>query len=174
MKKKNLIIILSVVAVLVIVVGVTAVLNSSSIKLKKEQQDSACIIIKKGGEEIASIDMEYISSAGEEDFQADLDTSETDPQKHQYTGVPLIKLLDSLEISMNGIEIVVVRALDGYTVVFDVSEVEDEENMYITYKIDGQYLKDKNQGGSGPYQIITRKDPYSQRWCKFVMEIDLQ
>ena len=36
------------------------------------------------------------------------------------------------------------------------------------------YLKNKSQGGSGPYQVIARKDPYSQRWCKFVMEIDLQ
>lgn len=174
MKKKNLIIILTVVSVLIIVVGVTAILNSGSVRLRKEQQDSACIIIKKGGEEIASIDMEYISSIGEIEFQADLDTSETDPQKHQYSGVPLIKVLDLLEINMDGVEVVIVRALDGYTVAFDISEVEDEENMYIAYKIDGQYLKNKSQGGSGPYQIITRKDPYSQRWCKFVMEIDLR
>jgi len=174
MKKKNLIIILSVAAVLMIIVGVMAVLNSSSVRFKEEQQDSAYIIIIKDGEEIASIDMEYISSAGEEDFQADLDTSETDPQNHQYSGVPLIKVLDLLEINMDGIETVIVRALDGYTVAFDISEVEDEENMYIAYKIDGQYLKNKSQGGPGPYQIIIRKDPYSQRWCKFVMEIDLQ
>ncbi|HAJ95781.1 MAG TPA: hypothetical protein DCP02_06065 [Actinobacteria bacterium] len=174
MKKKNLIIILSVAAVLIIIVGVMAALNSSSIRSRKELQDSACIIIKKGGEEIASIDMEYISSAGEEDFQADLDTSETDPEEHLYSGVPLIKVLNLLEINMDGIETVIVRALDGYTVAFDISEAEDEENMYIAYKIDGQYLKDKSQGGLGPYQIITRKDPYSQRWCKFVMEIDLQ
>ena len=174
MKKKNLIIILSVVTVLVIVVGVTAILNSSSIRQRKEQQDSACIIIKRGGEEIASIDMKYISSIGEVDFQADLDTSETDPEEHQYSGVPLIRVLDSPEISLDGVEAATVKALDGYTVAFDISEVKDEENMYIVYKIDGQYLKNKSQSGSGPYQIIVRKDPYSQRWCKFVMEIDLQ
>lgn len=174
MKKKNLIIILSVVTVLVIVVGVMAILNSSSIRQRKEQQDSACIIIKKDGEEIASIDMKYISSIGEVDFQADLDTSETDPEEHQYSGVPLIKVLDSLEISLDGVEAATAKALDGYTVAFDISEVKDEENMYIVYKIDGQNLKNKSQGGSGPYQIIVRKDPYSQRWCKFVMEIDLK
>jgi len=159
---------------LVIVVGVTAILNSSSIRQRKEQQDSACIIIKRGGEEIANIDMEYISSAGEESFQADLDTSETDPEEHQYSGVPLIKVLDSLGISLDGVEAAIVKALDGYTVAFDISEVKDEGSMYIVYKIDGQYLKDKSEGGSGPYQIIVRKDPYSQRWCKFVMEIDLK
>ena len=159
---------------LVIVVGVTAILNSSSVRQRKELQDSACIIIKRGGEEIASIDMEYISSIGKVDFQADLDTSETDPEEHQYSGVPLIKVLGSLGISLSGIETVVIKALDEYTVAFDISEVKDEENMYIVYKIDGQHLKDKSQGGSGPYQIIVRKDPYSQRWCKFVMEIDLK
>ena len=174
MKKKNLIIILSVIAALMIIVGVTAVLNSGSIRLRKEQQDSVSIMIKKGGEEIASIDMKYLSSVGEEDFQADLDTSDTDPQKHQYSGVPLTKVLESLEIGLEGIESVTVKALDGYTVIFDISEAVDEENMYIVYMIDGQYLKGKDEGGSGPYQIITRKDPYSQRWCKFVMEIDLQ
>jgi len=174
MKKKNLIIIISVISVLVIVVGVTAFLNSKSARLKKEQQDSACITIKKGGEELVNIDMEYISSIGETDFQAYRDTSETEPESHQFTGVPLIKVLDSLEIGLDGVEAVMVKALDGYTVIFDVSEVADEENMYITYKIDGQYLKNKSEGGSGPYQIIVRNDPYSQRWCKFVMEIDLQ
>ena len=173
MKKKNLIIILSVVAALIIVVAVMTFLNSDSARQRKEQQDKAYILIKKDGEEIANIDMKYISSIGEVDFHANLDTSETDPEEHQYIGVPLIKILNSLGISIDGVETVIVRALDGYTVIFDISEVKDEENIYIAYKIDGQYLKNKSQGGSGPYQIIARKDPYSQRWCKFVMEIDL-
>ena len=108
------------------------------------------------------------------DFQAYKDTSETEPESYHYTGVELIKVLDSLKIGLDGIETVTVRALDGYTVIFDVSEVEDEENMYIIYKSDGQYLKNKSEGGSGPYQMIVRNDPYSQRWCKFVMEIDLR
>ena len=174
MKKKNLIIILSVVAVLAIVIGISAFLNSNSARERKEQQDDAYIVIKRDGEELASIDMEYISSVNEIDFQAYKDTSETEPESHHYTGVELIKVLDSLEIGLDGIETVTVRALDGYTVIFDVSEVEDEENMYIIYKSDGQYLKNKSEGGSGPYQMIVRNDPYSQRWCKFVMEIDLQ
>jgi hypothetical protein len=174
MKKKNLIIVITVLAVLAVVVAAAAFLNAENARQKKEQESSAYIVVKKGGVELADVDMDSIRSMGEVNFPANLDTSETGPVSHKYTGVPLIKVLDSLGVEIAGARTVIVRALDGYTVAFDVSEIEDKDNIYIAYKIDGQYLGNRSQGGSGPFQIIVRKDPYSQRWCKFVMEIDLE
>ena len=69
---------------------------------------------------------------------------------------------------------VIVRAIDGYTVALSIEEVLDEENVYLAYAIDGKPLRSKSQGGSGPYQLIVRKDQFSQRWCKFVVEIEIR
>ncbi|MDZ7837619.1 MAG: hypothetical protein U5N58_06515 [Actinomycetota bacterium] len=46
--------------------------------------------------------------------------------------------------------------------------------MYIAIEKDGQPLGDKDSGGSGPYQIIVKKDTFSQRWCKFLVELELK
>jgi hypothetical protein len=173
-KKKNIIIIVSVVVILALAVGVTAFLNLGSIGRRKEVQENQQIIICMGEEELAVIGLEDIRSAGESKFPANLDTSDTDPEQHYYTGVPLINVLKLLGIDTGSFSIVTVKALDGYTVAFDIKEVLDGNNIYIAYCIDGEPMTDKRKGGSGPYQIIVRKDTYSQRWCKFVMEINLQ
>jgi hypothetical protein len=174
MKKKNLIIVITVLAVLIAAVATAAFLNTGNIRQKREQESGAYIIIKKGGEELAEIDMDSIRLMGEVDFMADLDTSKTGPVSHKYTGVPLIRVLDWVGLEISDGSAVIVRALDGYTVAFDISEVKDKDNIYVAYKINGQYMTTGSQGGSGPFQIIVRKDPYSQRWCKFVMEIGLE
>jgi hypothetical protein len=174
MKKKNLIIVITVLAVLIAVVATAAFLNAGNIRQKREQENEAYIVIKKRGEKLAEIDMDSLKLIGEVDFMADLDTSETGPVSHKYTGVPLIRVLDWVGMETSDEEVVIARALDGYTVAFNISEVKDKDNIYIAYKIDGKYMAAGSQGGSGPFQIIVRKDPYSQRWCKFVMEIELE
>ncbi len=68
----------------------------------------------------------------------------------------------------------IVRATDGYTIALSPKEVKDEDNVYLAYKLNGKLLKRKEEGGSGPYQVIIRKDEFSQRWCKFVVEIELK
>lgn len=59
---------------------------------------------------------------------------------------------------------ITVRAVDGYTVPLNSEEILDEDNVYLAYKIDGETM---------PYQIIIRKDQFSQRWCKDVVEIEI-
>ena len=174
MKKRTILIVGLVVAVLVIVVGVTAYLNMGNFKEKKEMEKSAVILIKSGGKELARVDMEYIKGLGEEEFSVNLDTSETDPEEHIYTGVPMKNLFNAFDIDINKKSSVIARAIDGYTIAFDIEEVLEEENIYIAYKMDGELLGSKSDGDSGPYQIIVRKDPFSQRWCKFLTEVELQ
>ena len=47
-------------------------------------------------------------------------------------------------------------------------------NVYLTFERDGEYLKSKKQGGNGPFQLVIRKDSFSQRWIKHVDEIILE
>lgn len=173
MKKKNIIIISIVLAILLIVVGVFAFLNAGNILEKKNLEESKTISIKSEGIEIRKVDLAFISSAGEEDFSAIMDTSDSEPKKHYYTGVLLKNVLQKSGINIDDYAMLTVKAIDGYVVAFKKEEVADDDNIYIAYKEDGKDLGTKSSGGRGPYQIIVRKDQFSMRWCKFVVEIEL-
>jgi len=173
MKKRNLIIIGSILGILIIVVAVFAVLNAGNIGEKKELEADKTIIIKSADNEIGKADMDFIISAGQKEFTAIMDTSKTGPKEHSFTGVLLKDVLEKMGINIDDYTMFTVKAIDGYTVAFENGEVKDDDNIYIAYKMDGKELGTKASGGNGPYQVIVRKDQFSQRWCKFVVEINL-
>lgn len=174
MKKRNIIIIVIVAAVLIITVGVFAFLNAGNIKEKKMLEEEAVILVKSACEELGKINMEIFESIGQKDFSANLDTSDSEAEEHTYTGVLLNDALKKIGIDIGKYSTLVAKAIDGYTVVFEASEVNAEDNIYIATKQDGKDIGTKSSGGRGPYQIIVRKDTFSQRWCKFLVELELK
>jgi DMSO/TMAO reductase YedYZ molybdopterin-dependent catalytic subunit len=163
-----------VVVILVLVVGITAYMNRGDLDAKQSSQQDAYVIIKSGGSEVARIDLEQLQGMNVADVEANLKRSGKDPEKHAYTGVLLKEVLKAAGADTTGKDTVVMKAVDGYTSAIGMDEVLEEDNVYLVYEIDGQPLGTKEEGGSGPLQVILAKDPFSQRWCKFVMEIDLQ
>lgn len=161
-----------IIGILVIIVGVFAFINRQAIEDKKQDHEKMNIIIKKGEKE-TTFSHDEILEFGEEEFKANLKSSGKKAVEHIYTGVPLIKLLQSAEIEMKEEDQINVKSIDGYTVALRVDEVLDEENIYLSYKIDGELMKPREDGGDGPYQMIIRKDQFSQRWAKYVVEIEV-
>ena len=174
MKKRNIIIIVTVTVVLLIIVGVFAYLNAGNVDEKKKLEEEAIILIKSQDKELARIDMALLEKTGIKDFTANLDTSDSEAQKHIYSGVLLNELLESLGIDINEYSTVIAKAVDGYTVALNAAEVVQPDNIYIAVKMDGMDLGTKSTGGSGPYQLIVTKDAFSQRWCKFLIELELK
>jgi len=174
MKKRNIIIIVTVIVVLVAIVSVFAFLNAGNIKEKKMLEEKAIILIKSADKQLGKIDMDIIEGTGLIEFNANLDTSDSDPELHKYTGVLLNDILKALNIDIENYTTVIAKAIDGYTVAYDASEVMDDNNLFIAIKKDGKPLGNKSSGGNGPYQIIVRDDAFSQRWCKFVIELELK
>jgi len=172
--KKLWIIIIVVVAVLAIALGVTAYLNRGNLSEKKELQENAIILIKSGDKELAEANMELVTSLGEKEFKANLKKSGKPPVEHNYTGVPMKNLFAELKIDTTNVTTVVLKAIDGYSSALTLTEVMEEDNVYIVYKMDGKSLGNAENGGDGPYLALIRKDPYSQRWCKLLTEINLQ
>ncbi len=162
------------VIVLAVVVGVTAFLNRGDLAFKDESQEKAFLVITSKGNEVAKVDMDFIRDLGETDFEANLKKSGKDPVRHTYTGVPLKAVLEACDVDIEGKSMIVAKAVDGYTSALTLDEAMEEDNVYIVYKLDGEPLGKKEEGGSGPYQLVISKDPFSQRWCKFLMEIELQ
>ncbi len=172
MKKRNIIII-SLIAVLLIIVGVLAYLNAGNMEEKKQLEESEIISVKFDGNEIGRADMDFIRSAGEKEFSAVMDTSDSGPEEHYYTGVLMKNVLEKMGIKIEDYKTFSVKAIDGYTVAFKTEEIQDDDNVHIVYEENGESLGIKRSGGKGPYQVIVRKDQFSTRWCKFVVEIEL-
>ncbi|HKL74950.1 MAG TPA: molybdopterin-dependent oxidoreductase [Halanaerobiales bacterium] len=171
---KNKKIIFSVLIILVIVIAVTAYINRGSLSKKDTAQKEAIVTFKIDGEEVDSISMDHIKEQGEKTFSKELDTSDSGPVEQHYTGVPLKNILNSLDIDMGNKEQVIVKAIDGYTVALTAEEVMMGNNVYLIYKNNGEFLKTKKQGGTGPYRLVIREDQFGQRWNKFVTEVNIK
>jgi len=86
MNKKMIIIIIIILAV---TVGITAYLNQGSIAEKDNAQKNALVTIKEDGVEVKTVNMSFVKEQGENTFSKDLDTSDSGPEEHSFTGVPL-------------------------------------------------------------------------------------
>lgn len=159
---------------LITAVGVTAYLNRGYIEDKQAMVENSSILIKDEGEEVGVIDLGLIKDLEPIEFEVNLKSSGKDPEEHTYKGVALKKLLAFKDQSLESKKQVVIRSIDGYTIALSAEEVSEEDNVYVVYERDGEPLGKKEEGGSGPYQIILRKDSFSQRWAKFVVEVELQ
>ena len=170
MSKKTIFVLI---AILIVIVGIFAYLNSGYIKDKKEMHINAEIIVKEGDKEIL-LTFNEIKKLGEEEFKANLKSSGNPAEEHSYTGVPLKNVIKKANTDVEDKAQVIVRAVDGFTSAYNMSEVLEDNNMYLAYMMDDELLKGQEDGGDGPYQIIVRKDQFSQRWAKYVLEIELQ
>lgn len=160
--------------ILIVIVGITAYLNRDYVKDKEVLVENHSFVIKDGEKETAIIDLVAIEALEPVEFKANLKSSGKDPVEYTYKGVALKTVLDSVEQSLASKKQVIIRSIDGYTVALGLEEVLEDDNVYVVYEREGEPLGKKEEGGSGPYQIVLRKDPFSQRWAKFVVEVELQ
>jgi DMSO/TMAO reductase YedYZ molybdopterin-dependent catalytic subunit len=167
---KKVIIIL---VVLVLIVGVTALLNRQGIEEKAASQRDAILFIVSDNFE-AQVDFDTILELKEVEFQAVLRSSGKPAVDTTFTGVQLKDILEKVGAKTDGKTQVITKAVDGYVVALSMDEVLEDDNVYIVYKRDGKDLGRKEEGGSGPYQVVIRKDQFGQRWNKFLMEIELK
>ncbi|ACB83931.1 molybdopterin-dependent oxidoreductase [Natranaerobius thermophilus] len=165
--------VLAATAVLIVIVVVFAYLNAAESEDRLQSQREAEIYLKSDGEDIATVEFEDILELDEHEFEETLRSSDSPDRDNMYTGILMKDLIEEYDISLSDSEQVVTRAADGYTVALTPDEVLDEENVYIVYKVNGEPLSPKEEGGSGPYQVIIRQDEFGQRWNKFLMEIDV-
>lgn len=107
-------------------------------------------------------------------FPAVVRSSGSKPVETEYKGIELTKLFDSLNVDITSYSKVTFNASDGYRIILSMEEIKEPSNVYLTFERDGEILKSKKQGGKGPFQLVIRRDPFSQRWIKHVNEIILE
>ncbi len=171
-KKSNLIVIICIV-VLAAAVAVFAALNADDIGMKKELEMNAEYIIRYGDTQ-KRITMQDMLDLDPVEFETTMDTSTTDPAAVTFTGVELKKIFEHLDIDISSVTVFEVRALDGYSSALSLDEVLADGNVYICLMMSGEALRPKSEGGYGPYMMVINSSQFSQRWCKFVQEIEIR
>ncbi len=160
--------------VIAAIMAVTAYLNRGDIVAKTELQEDEIVIVKSEDKEVKRMDFTLIKELEAMEFPATLKSSGKDPVELTYKGVEVRRLLEKLGLTVEGKKQLIAKAVDGYTVALSVEEVMAEDNVYLVYEREGEPLGKKEDGGSGPYQIVIREDAFGQRWVKFLMELEIK
>ncbi len=173
---KNTRIIIAVLALLLVTTAAGAGFNMKYARERKALLSAAEIAVLDQGSEVARLTMDSLSRLPVVEFTARLKSSVMKlPEEHVYTGIPFSALFHTAGISLDGKGKVVVRSVDGYAVPLAIAEIEAMDNIYLVYKDNGRYLGSYNEkGGQGPYMIVIRGDRFSQRWAKYVVELDVR
>jgi len=174
--QKNTRIIVIVLALLFITTAVGAVVNRQYAREREALLKAAEIAVLEQGREVSRLTMDAIGQLPTANFTARLKSSVMEsPEEHTYTGIAFSDLFASAGISLKDKRRVVVHSVDGYAVPLSIEEIKALENVYLVYMDNGDYLGSYGAAdGQGPYMIVIRGDRFSQRWAKYVCELDVQ
>lgn len=89
-----------------------------------------------------------------------------------YTGVTLWSLLQRAGVPSNASSVGVFGS-DGYQADLTIKEIENNSQIIMAYKENGQFMKPESQGGYGPLRLIVGTDTYAERWVYWVVEIQV-
>ncbi len=165
---------ITLVAVLVLVVAVLAFLNQDSVAEKRILEESAAFVVKAETETLATYYLADLQEMESDTFEAVLKTNGKDPEYYDYEGVELRTLFHEAGVDLKEYDSVILTAIDGYSVAYTVVEVLKEDNVYLVYGKEGALLETREEGGRGPYQSIVVTDQFSNRRCKFAVEMDVR
>lgn len=170
---KRLFIVISILVVLSLTVYFSLRASRESIEKRRDMLENAQISLVDGEEE-KILNIDTVKSIGRDEFEAILDTSTTDPSLHKYTGLELKDIFSHYKIDLEDKKAVILTGVDGYSVAYSIDEVLEDSNIYLAYMEDGKYLGERKDGGRGPYESIVVSDQFSNRRCKWLIQIEVR
>ena len=165
--------VVGVIIVLTVLVVVFALLNQAYIAPKREALDNSIFFLYAGNEKY-TVSMDDVESLPTSDIEANYKKSGQSPESRTYRGVSLKALVESLGVDASAYHTVSFTAADGYASALAIDEAMDDGNCYIVIEMGGEPLGTNEDGGSGPFMMILAHDTFSQRWCKFLLEVRLR
>ncbi|WP_338869964.1 molybdopterin-binding protein [Spirosoma sp. SC4-14] len=103
-----------------------------------------------------------------------------DGKEHRYSGIPLAALLKQAGATLGGelrgenlMKYAVIKAIDGYEVLFALPELDPEfatRTILLADSVDGAPLPT----GVGPYRIVVPGEKKPARWIREVKAIDVR
>ena len=160
-------------ALLAAAVAALALLNRDSVAAIKEAQREGTFSLR-AGDQIVAVTMDDIMALSPFDIEANYKTSGNAAETRRYQGVSLKSVVNALGVDVSGCQTASFTAADGYISALALDEAMDDGNCYIAVAMGNEPLGTKEGGGTGPYMMILAHDPFSQRWCKFLLEVRFQ
>jgi|SRR5690554_6222657 len=158
---------LGLIVIFVVVTGILSAVNIN--RIQGLDQEKLTIVAGSQSKEITLGELKELPATS---FTAELRSTSQPNQTITFTGISIKDLLEYLKIDVTFSE-VAFSSLDGFTTVLSVDEVMMDDNVYVVYKRDNEPILSKSDGGTGPMEIIVAQDPFSNRWNKYVIKIEL-
>ena len=110
---------------------------------------------------------------------SDVKAKDRDGKEHTFKGVMLWTILDSAGVTLgkdlrgeNLAKYVLVKASDGYKVVFSLPEIDpefSEKIILLAYEVDGEPLATTE----GPFRVVVPQDKKHARWIRQLNSIQI-
>ena len=171
MKNKKLLLVIGILAAFTLVLGY---LNMKSMNTTANEDGTITFLY---GESTAKLSFDEITALEHHEFKATEDTSTSGPASRKFKGVLLKDALNKASITNETIKSsskVIIKGLDGYVIAMAPDEVLADKSVYLAFEKNGKPLGNMRNGGSGPIQLIAVSDSFSQRWCKYVIEVSIE
>jgi len=160
-------------AALVFAVAVLLWLSKDYITERKSIEGSGAFFIATDGARFM-VTMDDLAEIGSRVIDANYKTNLMPAVQKKYTGVSLNSLLNHLGVDYSAAKSVSFSAADGYVSAAPISDAMDEDNCFIVFEENGKPLGTRESGGLGPYMVVFARDRFSQRWCKYLLEVTLR
>ena len=159
-------------ATLILIVAALALLSRGYVAERKALQESGGFLVTAGGEShtVTIADLEKLNPRG---ITANYKPNLIAATQRQFTGVPLAALLSYLGIDYSTARSASFSASDGYGSAAPIADALDPDNCFIVFEESGKPLGARESGGLGPYMVVFANDRFSQRWCKYLLEITI-
>lgn len=112
--------------------------------------------------------------------RAEVTGKDRDGKEHRYAGVPLVEVLRAAGVTLGGelrgenlMKYVVVKAVDGYEVLFALPELDADfatRTILLADTADGAPLP----AGVGPYRVVVPGEKKPARWIREVKAIEVR
>lgn len=140
-----------------------------------EQKMEGSLEVTVNGESKGILTAEELSAMKASTFKAIIRSSSEGKSEAEFTGVLVLEIVARVYPAIkDGYKAMIVKAEDGYQTVLSKEEVEQKDNAYICFLMDGAPIKPKVKKGQGPLRLIIRKDEFGQRWVKYVDRIEVK
>lgn len=139
---------------------------------------SAQTVLKVSGEVATPLSLQAADLAALPHVQ--IQAADRDGKTHTYDGVPVFEILKKAGVTLGGqlrgenlVKYALVRAADGYEVLFALPEFDPEftaRTILLADKVDGASLP----AGAGPYRFVVPGEKKPARWIREVREIEIK
>ena len=171
MKNKKLAVVIAVLAAATLLLGY---LNMRTIDTTANEEGVITFI---HGDKVSKLSLEELTALENHEFKAVEDTSSSGPAARKFKGVLLRDALGRASIDGGAVAAsskVLVKGQDGYVIALGADEVLADKGIYLAFEKNGEPLGNMKNGGSGPVQLVANTDAFSQRWCKYVIEVSVE